>query len=263
MLKRRLAKVFLTGVIFYVIASFILYFFQEKFIFHPYKLDSDHSFAFSADFEELNFTTQDNEQISAVHFKKENPKGILLFFHGNTGNIQVCGPFAYPFLDQGWDVLVFDYRSFGKSSGELTLDNLLNDGHLAYEYAMSHFEENKIIIYGQSLGTGIARSLASNYNPQLLVLEAPYYSLKHVAQKQFPFMPISLLLKYNLNNAEYLKKVKCPIRVFHGTDDQTIPIENSRLLKSEFPRIMLHELKSIGHNDVNSHPAYWNNLTFN
>ncbi len=261
MLKKWLKRFFFLGLTFYLALCAGLYFFQEKFLFHPYALESTHTFNFRTEFEEKTFLSSDDESISAIHFKADNPKGIFLFFHGNTGNIQVCGPLANAFIDLGYDVLMHDYRSFGKSTGELTLNNMLSDAQLTYNDAKKHFSEEQIIIYGQSIGTGVASHLASQNNPSKLYLEAPYYSIENVAKNQFPYAPIDLILKYNLDNAEYLKNVTCDITIFHGTQDYTIPVENSRMLKSDFPKSSFVEIPEAGHNDLARFPAYWAGLT--
>ena len=255
-LKRTLTVVFS----FYLGLCLLLYFVQEQFLFHPYPLSKDHKFEFYGEFEELILKTDDGHYINSIHFKSVNPEGVILFFHGNTGNNQICGPVAYDFVKRNWDVIVFDYREFGKSDGDLDLDNLLNDPQLIYEYAKEKFNPNEIIIYGQSIGTGVAIYLASKNNCAHLILESPYSSIGKIAKAQFPYFPINLILSYDIKTHEYMENVESPVSIIHGKKDQTIPSQHSTDLAKAYPESTLLLIPNAGHNNISTFESYWNRI---
>jgi len=151
----------------------MLYFIQEKMIFLPTKLPQDYRYSFRHDFEEINLKTDDGFVLNSIHFKQLKPKGLILYFHGNAGDLSRWGNITSFFADKNYDVLVMDYRTYGKSTGKLSEDALHNDAQLFYEYALERYDESDIILYGRSLGTGIATKLAANNNPDRLILETP------------------------------------------------------------------------------------------
>ena len=113
-----------------------LYFLQEKILFRPTVLNQTYVFKFSHPFEELFLKADDNAVINALHFKAEEPKGIILYFHGNKGSLKRWGEIAMFFAKEQYDVVIMDYRSYGKSTGELKEEYLYNDGQLFYNYVL-------------------------------------------------------------------------------------------------------------------------------
>ena len=167
--------------------------------------------------------TEDGAVINAIHFKTENPKGVILYFHGNAGNLSRWGEITEFFVEKNYDVFVMDYRTYGKSTGKLSEQALYKDAQMCYDYILERYKKTEIIIYGRSLGTGMATYLASNNNPKKLILETPFYSLADVAKGRFSLFPTKKLLKYDFPSYKYVQDVICPISIFHGTDDGVIP----------------------------------------
>ena len=153
-------------------------------------------FDFQDQFEELFLEAQDGAVINALHFKAEAPKGVILYFHGNAGDLSRWGNITSYFVEKRYDVLVMDYRTYGKSTGELSEKALYDDALMCYSHLLKTYDENDIIIYGRSLGTGMATYMASVKNPKQLILETPYYSLVDIAKRRFPILPVSLFMKY-------------------------------------------------------------------
>lgn len=210
-----------------------LYFLQEKIIFLPSKLDQDYRYEFSQPFEELFLKTDDGTVINAIHFKKENPKGVILYFHGNAGDLSRWGEIASYFAKKGYDVLVMDYRTYGKSTGELSEVALYADAQMCYDYLLKTYDEKDIILYGRSLGTGVVTNLASSNNPKQVILETPYYSLVSVAKHRFPLFPVEQLMTYRMPSNEFIQEVRCPVTIIHGTDDSVVPFESGKQLFDE------------------------------
>ncbi len=208
----------------------MLYFLQEKLIFLPSKLPADYSFSFEAPFEEFYLTTKDGAKLNALHFKREDPAGVILYFHGNAGDLSRWGEVVQYFVKLNYDVVVMDYRTYGKSTGSLSESALLNDAELFYEYVSERFRNEKIVLYGRSLGSAMASYLVSKHSPSLLVLETPFYSLLDVAQDRFPILPMNSLLKYQFRSYEYLQASNCPILILHGDQDKVVPIHSAKKL---------------------------------
>ncbi|MCK8519954.1 lysophospholipase [Aquimarina sp. D1M17] len=227
---RRIKKILLFCGVLYLIVFFALYFFQEKILFHPEKLPQNFTFQFDHRFTEFFLDTKDGARLNGLHFKAETTKGVILYFHGNSGSLRRWGELTTFFVDKGYDVVVMDYRGYGKSTGDISESRLYSDAQLFYEYVLERYPENQILIYGRSLGTGIATKIASENEPKALVLETPYNSMTTLAQEKVPFIPVGLLLKYKIPSNEFIQNVKCPVTIFHGTDDTVVPIESGKKL---------------------------------
>jgi len=247
----------------YIVASIALYYLQEYFIFKPEKLHKDFEFHYNNQIvEEYNLETRDGATINGLHFKVENPKGVVLYLKGNSKSIKGWGKFAVDFTRHGYDVVMVDYRGFGKSTGRRTQKAVKRDMQVVYNKLKDKVDEKYIILYGRSLGSGFATKLASMNNPRMLILDAPYYSLSKVAKKYIPFMPLSLLIKFPMPTYKWLKYVKCPIHIIHGTDDRLIPYKTSVKLSRINPKTTtLHTVIGGGHKNLNSFEPYHQMLT--
>lgn len=233
-----------------------VYFFQEKLIFFPETLSQDYQYDFEHDFEEVNYPVAENITLNALHFKADNPKGIVFYSHGNAGNLSRWSYVAEVFLKNNYDLLVYDYRGYGKSNGSISESNFYQDAMYIYEQLVSDYGEDHIVVYGRSIGTGIATKVASEFKPKHLILESPYYSLPDLTKEIFPFMP-SFLLRYKFRNDQMIQSVKCPITIFHGIDDEVIyfgsTLKLEKLLKEKdtiVPIIGGH------HNDLDDFETY-------
>ena len=138
------------------------YFQQENMLFQKVTLPQDYSFSYKQPFEELFLETEKGAKINALYFKIANPKGVILYFHGRGGNLaHRWGHIFREFTCRGYDFFIMDYRGFGKSQGKLSEKALYLDARKCYEFLKEHYREDQIIIYGCSLGTGIATHVAS------------------------------------------------------------------------------------------------------
>ena len=234
--KQRLRKVGVVLISLYIMVGTLLYFLQEKMLFHPTVLSQDFKFEFSHPFEELFLKTDDGAVINAIHFKTENPKGVILYFHGNAGDLSRWGIIAEFFVEKQYDVLVMDYRTFGKSTGALNEKAFYKDATYCYNYLKEEYGEHDITVYGRSLGTALATYIASRNKPKHLILETPYYSIGDVAQFRFPIFPTKYLLKYKFPSYQFIQKVECPISIFHGTEDHVVPFSSGKKLFEMAPK---------------------------
>lgn len=207
-----------------------LYMMQEKLIFFPVTLPQNYVFEFTQPFEEFTLTAPDGGSLNAIHFKSESPKGLILYFHGNADNLVRWGNITERFVAYGYDVIVMDYRNFGKSTGDFNEENLYADADLFYAYAAERFEEDQIIVFGRSLGTTFATYVASKNNPKRLILETPFYSLLEVAQKKVPFLPLKQMLNYSFPTYSFMSSVTCQVTILHGTKDGIVPYDSGKRL---------------------------------
>ncbi len=242
----------------YIVLSFLLYFFQDYLLFKPEKLPQEFQFYYeNQQTEEYNIETRDGAVINGLRFMAKDPKGVVFYLKGNSKSIKGWGKFAVDFTRHGYDVIMVDYRGFGKSTGRRTQKAVKRDMQVVYNKIKEKVPEKYILLYGRSLGSGFATKLASMNNPKMLILDAPYYSLSKVAKKFIPFMPLSLLIKFPMPTYKWLKYVNCPIHIIHGTDDRLIPYKTSVKLSRIKPKATtLHTVIGGGHKDLNTFESY-------
>ncbi len=242
----------------YIGISMLLYFLQEHLLFKPEKLPEDFKFYYeNQETEEYNLETRDGAIINGLHFKVKKPKGLVLYLKGNSKSIKGWGKFAVDFTRNGFDVIMVDYRGFGKSTGKRSHKKIKHDLQFIYNEIKEKVDEKYIILYGRSLGSGFATKLASMNKPCKLILDAPYYSLTKVTARFAPFMPFSLIMKYPLPTYKWLKYVQCPIHIIHGTNDKLIPYKTSVKLSKIKPKLTrLYTVIGGGHKDLNNFESY-------
>ena len=243
---------FISVVIYLLIVGF-LYVAQESFLFQPKLLDQDHQFGFDHGFEEINLAMKDGAVLNALHFKLNDPKGLILYYHGNAGNLERWGEIVQYHVSLGYDVLIMDYRQYGKSTGIWSRENFLSDASAFYQYAAKKYPEEDIVVYGRSLGTGFASWVASKFSPGKLILETPYTSVASMGNYFYPLVPSTWLIRYNFSPIEYLADVQCPIWIFHGTADLIVPYSIGKDLFDYYEgkkRIEFVTIPGGGHNDL-------------
>jgi alpha-beta hydrolase superfamily lysophospholipase len=252
-----LLKIFLILLACYTLVCVLLFFFQEKLIFFPEKLDKNYKFSFNQIFEEINIKTKDQKLLNGLLFKSDSSKGLIFYLHGNAGSLKSWGEVAKTYTDLNYDVFVIDYRGFGKSEGSITSQGqLFQDLQIAYDEMKSRYSEGKIVVLGYSVGTGLAAKIASTNKPKLLILQAPYYSMTDMMKHTYPIIP-TFILKYKLETSEYIKDCKAPIVIFHGNQDEVIYYNSSTKLKEILKNIdTLITLDQQGHNEMTDNPEY-------
>ncbi len=227
-----------------------LYFGQEKILFLPTQLPANYQHWKG---QEVWIQTPDDIRLNASLVKQANPKGAILYLHGNRGSLKRCLAQTRQFDDMGYDILVLDYRSYGKSEGRLiNEDQMYADAQLAYDYLSKRYED--IIIVGYSMGSGMASYLAANNKTKALLMVAPYVSLVDMKNRYLPIIP-NFLLKYHFRTDLHLAKVSCPTILVHGVEDEVIPIDSSTKLNSMFPKTELISLPGVSHRRVIFHEA--------
>ena len=221
-----------------VIAALVIYaslsigyiFFQEKFLFRSKKLPRDFQHPCLLPHEELFLPTADGETINALWVQSKQRKGIVIYYHGNMLHLTNYLPYIHKFTDEGYDVLISDYRSFGKSTGTLTEENFYSDSLMIFDWVMKKFPDVPLIVYGRSMGTAAACYVASQRHCRHMILEAPFFSLHDLSWFYGLVVPKKVRLKFSFRNNEFLPQVKSPVTIFHGTKDSIVSYKSGKKL---------------------------------
>jgi alpha-beta hydrolase superfamily lysophospholipase len=252
-----LISIFLGLILLYAGMLLGFYLLQDHLIFKGTKLPVDHAFQFSNEFEERDYVTSYGIRLNTILFKTSNPKGVVFYNHGNSGDLQSWGQRADAFLSLGYDVFMYDYRGYGKSGGVIRKERQLHrDASFLFRIMKKAYQGKEIVVYGISLGTGMACKLASKFEVRLLILETPYFNFFDVIKFHYPFLPVKLISKYRFRNNFFLRKVNAPVYLVHGTHDETVAYDSSLRLKAKFPHVQLLSIDGGRHSDLDSYKAY-------
>lgn len=230
---------------------------QSKLIFHPEMLDKNFVFDNTNNGTEVNLNTSDGATINAL-FYKTNSEKVILYFHGNAGSLRGWQNVYNDFKKFGYNFFIIDYRTYGKSIGKISEKGLYLDAQTAYNYLISKgFLSKNIIIYGRSIGTGIATEIAGSNEIHSLILEAPFMSLKKLAAEIVPYLLPSLYLNYSFDNLKKINNVHAPVLIIHGDNDSAIPVHHGKKLYDEFKNTKyLVIIKNGEHNNLSAFPEF-------
>lgn len=255
-LKKVIAISLATLFFLYLVLCLTFHLTQEQFLFPAKKIAAEAKLKYQLNYEELTLKVSKDVQLSGVMFKADKPKGVVLHFHGNYQNILDMETLAKPFIAMDYSFVTMDYRTYGKSTGELSEEKLFSDAALFLQLLEKKgWKQSDIILMGHSIGTGIATQLASVTKPKGLILYAPYYTFKELISETIPFLPVGLLLKYSLNSAQYMKSVNCPVLILHGNLDELVPVNHAKRLseiKGKF--VLIEEGK---HENLTDFDKFW------
>ena len=241
------------------VLSLIAYLLQDRFIFKPEKLRQDFQYKYDVPFRELFFDVEPGVRINGLHFHVDKPLGLVLYFHGNSRSIKGWAKYAKDFYRYNYDVVLVDYRGFGKSTGKRGEKAMMNDMQFVYNKLTETYPENHLIVYGRSLGSGFATKLAADNRPRYLILDAPFFSFKKTIERFLPILPVKYILRYHLRSDKWIPKVNCHTYILHGTRDWLIPISQSEKLQQLNPRkITLIRIAGGGHNNLPTFNEYHN-----
>ncbi len=240
-----------TVAFFYIGFCLFFYFFQHYFFFRPELLSKAFQYRYPFPFEELNFEMEDGGAINCIYFKVPNSRGIVYYLKGNSKSIKGWGKFAKDFVSNGYDFFMMDYRGFGKSRGKRSEQTLFNDAQFVYNWITERYPEDQIVVFGRSLGSGIAARIASWNRPRMLILDSPFYSFYHNIRRYLFLFPVQWILRYKIRTDQFLKVIKCPVFIIHGARDRIFPISHSERLQSINPeKIQLFRIDGGGHNNL-------------
>lgn len=259
---KKIFRVLFFLVLTYIVVGLSFYFLQDKFIFQGTSLERNFNYTFNNVFQEHFITMSDGVVLNALHFKSNiDSKGLILYFHGNADNLSRWGTYATDFTKLGYDVLMMDYRGYGKSGGDPTEQLLYQDAQELLQWTNKNIEYDRLVIYGRSLGAAVASHLASETKTYKLILETPFDEIGNVAHPVF--YPIIRLApkRFVFSNKEHLKNVKAPVLIIHGTDDWIVPLSSAEKLK---PLLKAGDefiiIEGAGHHNLNEYPEFHQSL---
>ena len=210
-------------VLIYLTITFVLYYSQRSLLYHP----SENNYSgdnLMVSIDKVKILTDDNiELISWYHKKKDNYKTIL-FLHGNAGSLENRIHKINHFKDMDVNFLIVAWRGFSGNKGKPTENGLYIDAKSAVKWLTNKgVKEEDIIIYGESLGTGVGTEIAQNKNFAGIILESPFTSMVDAGADKYPIFPIRLLLKDKYESDKKIKNIKSPILIMHGEVDKIVP----------------------------------------
>ena len=243
-----------------IIGNLFTYALQDYFIFWPSKLSAGHQYHFTIPFEELAIQTERDGNINALWFHQKGAKRpMILYFHGNSGDLSKWGHLSTYFDELGCDLLIYDFRGFGKSTGPRLEATFHIDARAMYDWAMRHYSPSDIILMGRSMGSGVACKIAADVPSRMLILETPYHSIRNLFFTYYPFLPVFLFVfKYSFPCYKWLPSAQCPAYILQGDRDRVVPYRCSVRLKP-FLREPSHFITIQGgkHKNLSEFDAYF------
>ena len=208
----------------YLFVLVFLYFYQRNLLYHP----NENNYSgdeISVDIKKVKIPTLDNIQLLGwYHEKNLKDYKTLIYFHGNAGSLENRIHKLNHFQDMNINFLIIAWRGFSGNQGKPSEEGLYVDGKSAIDWVIEKgVDEKNIILYGESLGTGVATHLAQNKNYAGIILETPFTSMIDAAKTFYPYIPVNLLLKDKFENYKKVKNINIPILVMHGEEDKIVP----------------------------------------
>ena len=222
--RRNLLQLVFIILFLYFFVLLFLYFYQRNLIYHP----NENNYSgdkISVDIKKVKIKTSDNiELLGWYHEKNLKDFKTLIYFHGNAGSLENRIHKLNHFEEMNINFLIIAWRGFSGNKGTPSEQGLYEDGKSAINWLIKKgVEEKNLIIYGESLGTGVATQLAQNNNFAGIILETPFTSMVHAAKIFYPYVPVNLILKDKFENYKKIKNINSPILVMHGEADQIVP----------------------------------------
>lgn len=226
---------------------------ERTFVFYPTRYPAGNWQPQNLDFEDVWFTTADAVELHGWYVAAENPRGYLLFAHGNAGNLSDRAAVVRLLNQQlGLAVFIFDYRGYGRSAGKPSVPGLQLDAQAAHQWLRRRagLDAEQIILLGRSLGTLVMVQLAAERGARALVLESAFPSLAEVGAQAYPWLPVKRLLRRDIKAHELIQQYQGPLLQSHGTADDLVPIElGQQLFRAAGEPKQWLSLPGLGHND--------------
>ena len=244
----------------YTAAVGYLWFRQERLLFEPTPLPPDQPLVDDPDVHESTIDVP-GAKLSAAQLRMPSPRGVVFFLHGNSGNLKDCLVDLDAFREVNFDVVMFDYRGYGKSTGCIASEEQLRaDVRAVWDRFSGQYEGKRVVISGQSLGTALAAGLAAELcaagrSPDLTLLVSPYSSMRALADELYPWVPRQVL-RYPLHTAEHAARLQGPLMLIHGDKDELIGIHHSHALRTAAPAAQFLCVEGAGHSDVHKFPSF-------
>jgi fermentation-respiration switch protein FrsA (DUF1100 family) len=210
----------------------LLFLFQARLVFFPTRAYQSTPAVAGLDFDQVFFETEDGLTLSGWFVPADQAENVVLFFHGNAGNISHRIESIAQFHRLGSSVFIIDYRGYGQSEGSPSEEGIYRDAAAAWRYLVEEqlIAPERIVIFGRSLGGGAATWLAANQSPQALILESTFTSIPDIGAQRFPFLPVRQLSRIRFNSLARLPSITVPVLIIHSPDDRVIPYDHGQQL---------------------------------
>jgi pimeloyl-ACP methyl ester carboxylesterase len=252
---QRVVTLLALAVSLYLVVLALLWWGQERLLFLPTTLAPDHRYVLERDVHERTIDVP-GSRLHALHLKLPAPRGVVFFLHGNAGNLESWFVDLDFFRRANFDLFMIDYRGYGKSGGRIESEGQLHaDVKAAWDAVATEYAGRKRVLFGRSLGTGLAVPLALQVKPDLTILASPYSSMRALAAEVYPWVPLALL-RYPLTTDAAVARLDTPLLLVHGEHDDLIPPQHAQALKRAQPKAKLHIVKNAGHNDLQAFDEY-------
>jgi len=226
-----LIRLLVFGLTIYTLVIIGLTVFQRRFMYFPDRRLIHPREAGMNGIEELHLSTDDGETLVAWHLPPREGRPLILYFHGNAGALIDRVPRFRMFAECGYGLLAIAYRGYGGSTGTPTETGLMQDGEAAYREARARgYDGDRIVLIGESLGTGVAAALAAAHEAAALVLDSPFLSAADVAATQFRMLPVRWLMFDQFRSDLAIRDVHIPVLIVHGDEDDVIPMNSAKRL---------------------------------
>jgi pimeloyl-ACP methyl ester carboxylesterase len=241
-----------------------LWFRQESLLFEPTRLPPGEPLTADPDVHESSIDVP-GARLSVAHLRLPQPRGVVFFLHGNSGNLKDCLGELDGFREVNFDVVMFDYRGYGKSTGSIASEAQLRaDVRAVWAEFAGLYQGKRVVISGQSLGTALAAGLSAELceagqAPDLTYLVSPYSSMGALAEELYPWVYPWVprqLLRYPLPTVQHAARLSGPLMLIHGDKDKLIGIHHSHALRTAAPAAQLHCVEGAGHGDVHKFPSF-------
>jgi fermentation-respiration switch protein FrsA (DUF1100 family) len=216
----------------YVGLVVFLFLMQDRMVYFPIRRITAVPADIGLPYEPVRLETADGVKVSGWFVPAEQARGVVLFLHGNAGNISHRLDSINTFHRLDLSVFIIDYRGYGQSEGKTSEQGTYLDGEAAWRYLVEQRQipPKEIILFGRSLGGAVAAWLAQKYSPSALILESTFTSVPDVAAKHYPLLPVRLLARLKYNTLERLAEINCPVLIVHSPDDEIIPYSHGQQL---------------------------------
>jgi len=234
----------------YICFALVLFLMQARFVYVPTREIETNPGDIGLSYENIDFAAADKTPLHGWFIPAENERGVILFCHGNAGNISHRLETIRLFHEIGLSVFIFDYRGYGRSGGKTTENGTYDDARAAWNWltGTKNYSENKIVVFGRSLGGAVAGWLAREENPRALILESAFTSVGDMGAQLYPYMPVKLLIRFHYRTIDYVGRAECPVMILHSPDDELVSYEQGRRLYEAAPEPKRFFEISGGHN---------------
>jgi uncharacterized protein len=240
----------------YVGLAAILYFAQRSMMYFPETIHTPPAQAGLAEAEEVTLTASDGERLIAWHVAPREGKPVILYFHGNGGALRYRVERFRKFIGDGVGLVALEYRGYGGSSGSPSEAGLIADAEAAYAFAAARYPAQQLVLWGESLGSGVAVALAAEKPVGRLIMEAPFTSAAAVAATRYWYLPIRLLMKDQFRSDERIENVTAPVLILHGVNDHIVPYAmGERMFELTKARKHIVRFLDGDHEDLDHHGA--------